>query len=98
LDKHWSDFGTAAVSAEAELEEFQKTVGDYRYYDPMLPKISNPDSPGTPLKLDEVIISHVRYGKESDFQNTISMVRTQPKRQSGLSITNGTYAFAISTC
>jgi hypothetical protein len=79
LDKHWSDFDKPAVSAKAEVEEFQKVVGNYtdsivaRYYDPM-PKISNPDSPRTPPKLDEVITFHVRYGKESDFRSAIGRV------------------------
>ena len=79
MNKHWSDFDKPAVSAQAEDEEFQKVAGNYtdsivaRYYDPM-PKISNPGSPGTPSKLDEVITFHVRYSKGTDFRSAIGRV------------------------
>lgn len=77
--KHWSDFDKPAVSTQAELEEFQKVVGNYtdsivaRFYN-SLPEISNPDVPGRPPQLDEVITFRVRYGKESDFRSAVSRV------------------------
>ena len=79
LGKHWSDFDKPATPAQAELEEFQKVVGNYvdsivaRYYD-LMPEISNPDRSGTPPKLDEIITFHVRYGNESDFRSAIGRV------------------------
>ena len=94
LGQHWSDFDKPAVPDQADLEEYQKVVGNYvdsivgRYYD-FMPKISNPDSSATPPKFDEIITFHVRYGKGSDFRGAISRVYDAAKRPSGPSITNG---------
>ena len=79
LGQHWSDFDKPAIPDQADLEEFQKVVGNYvdsivgRYYD-LLPKISNPDSSGMPSKFDEIITFYVRYGKGSDFRSAISRI------------------------
>jgi hypothetical protein len=79
LGQHWSDFDKPAVPDQADLEEFQKVVGNYvdsivsRYYD-FMPKISNPDSSTGPSKFAEIITFHVRYGKGSDFRSAISRV------------------------
>ena len=79
LGQHWSDFDKPAVPDQADLEEFQKVLGNYvdsivgRYYD-LMPKISNPDSSTTPSKFAEIVTFHVRYGKGSDFRSAISRV------------------------
>jgi len=79
LGQHWSDFDKPAIPDQADLEEFQKVVGNYvdsivgRYYD-LLPKISNPDSSGMPSKFGEIITFYVRYGKGSDFRSAISRI------------------------
>src|SRR5208282_3120006 len=78
--QHWADYDKPAVTDEADLAEFQKVVGTYvdsvvtRYYD-FLPKISNvPMGDNLPPKFSEILIFHVRYGKESDFRSAITRV------------------------
>ena len=79
LGQHWSDFDKPAIPDQADLDEFQKVVGNYvdsivgRYYD-FMPKISNADTSGTPPKFDEIVTFHVRYGKGSDFRSAITRV------------------------
>ncbi len=79
LGQHWSDFDKPAVPDQADLEEFQKVVGNYvdsivgRYYD-FMPKVSNPDGSTTPSKFAEIVTFHVRYGKGSDFRSAIARV------------------------
>jgi len=79
LGQHWSDFDKPAITDQADVAEFQKVLGNYvdsivgRYYD-FMPKISNPDSSGTPSKFAEVLTFRVRYGKGSDFRSAISRV------------------------
>ncbi len=78
--QHWADYDKPAVTDEADQAEFEKVMGAYvesvtlRYYN-FLPKISNPPSGATgPVKFSEIIIFHVRYGKDSDFRSAISRV------------------------
>lgn len=79
LGQHWSDFDKPAITDQADTAEFQKVLGSYvdsivgRYYD-FMPKISNPDSSGTPSKFAELLTFRVRYGKGSDFRSAISRV------------------------
>lgn len=78
--QHWADFDKPAIPDEADLAEFQKVVGTYvdsvvaSYYS-FLPKVSNPPSGATmPPKFSEIVIFHVRYGKNSDFRSAIDRV------------------------
>jgi hypothetical protein len=79
LNQHWSDFDKPAIPDQADLDEYQKAIGASveslvgRYY-VLMPKISNPVSPGTAPKFDEIITFQVRYGKGSDFQSAITRV------------------------
>jgi hypothetical protein len=79
LGQHWADFDKPAIPDQSDLDEYQKAVGSYveslvgRYYE-LMPKISNPVSPGTAPKFDEIVTFHVRYGKSSDFQSAINRV------------------------
>ncbi len=79
LGQHWSDFDKPAVPDQADLEEYQKVVGNYvdsivaRYYD-FMPKVSNPDNSKMPSKFAEIITFYVRYGKGSDFRSAIGRV------------------------
>jgi len=80
VGQHWADFDKPAISDEADLAQFQKVVGAYvdsvvaRYYN-YLPKVSNPPSGATmPPKFSEIIVFHVRYGKNSDFRSAIDRI------------------------
>jgi hypothetical protein len=79
LNQHWADFDKPAIPDQADLDEFQKLMGNYvdsviaRYYVSM-PKISNPPGPTAVPKFDEIITFHVRYGRDSDFRSAISRV------------------------
>ena len=79
LGQHWSDFDKPAVPDQADLEEYQKVVGNYvdsivaRYYD-FMPKVSNPDGSKMPSKFAEIITFYVRYGKGSDFRSAITRI------------------------
>ena len=85
LGQHWSDFDKPAIPDQADLEEYQKVVGNYvdsiigRYYD-FMPKISNADTSGMPPKFDEIITFHVRYGKGSDFRSAIGRIYDATKK------------------
>jgi hypothetical protein len=78
--QHWADLDKPPVSDEADVAEFQKVMGSYvesvvaRYYD-YLPKISNPvEGSNGPEKLAEILVFHVRSGKNSDFRSAIGRV------------------------
>ena len=79
LGQHWADFDKPAVPDQADLDEYQKVIGNYveslvaRYYE-FMPKISNPVTPMMAPKFYEIITFHVRYGKGSDFQSAITQV------------------------
>src|SRR5271166_6488555 len=79
LNQHWADFDKPAIPDQADLDEFQKLMGNYvdsviaRYYMSM-PKISNSPGPTAAPKFDEIITFHVRYGKDSDFRSAIARV------------------------
>ena len=79
LDQHWADFDKPAIPDQADLDEFQKVLGNYvdsivaRYYE-SLPKVSNMPPPTMAPKFDDIITFHVRYGKESDFRSAISRI------------------------
>jgi len=80
FNQHWADFDKPAVTDEADVAEFQKVMGAYvdsvvlRYYD-YLPKISTaPSGESTPSKFSEIVVFHVRYGKNSDFRSAIDRI------------------------
>ncbi len=79
VNQHWSDFDKPPIPDQADLAEYQKVVGNFVesltvvYYEAM-PKISNPPSPGTASKFDEILTFHVRYGQGSDFRSAISRI------------------------
>jgi hypothetical protein len=79
LNQHWADFDKPPIPDQADLEEYQKVVGNYvesivaRYYEYM-PKISNPPGNMTPPKFDEIVTFHVRFGRGSDFHSAISRI------------------------
>jgi hypothetical protein len=79
VGQHWADFDHPSVSDAADLEEFNKVIGNAveslttSYYE-FLPKISNPESSMTPAKFNEVIAFHVRPGHEADFRSAITMI------------------------
>jgi hypothetical protein len=76
---HWADMDKPAIPDETDLAEFQKVVGNYvesittQYYD-FQPKISNPPAGMMPSKFEEILIFHVRYGKDSEFRSAIGRV------------------------
>jgi len=74
---HWADFDKPPIPDTADLEEFNKVIAQYvekvvpRYYE-FLPKVSNPDMSGGPMKYTEVIVFHVRSGHHDDFRSAIA--------------------------
>jgi hypothetical protein len=79
LGQHWADFDKPPVPDQADLDEFNKVVGNYvesivaRYYE-YLPKVSSPSSATMPSKFAEIVTFHLRYGKGSDFRSAIARV------------------------
>ena len=79
LGQHWADFDKPPVPDQADLDEFNKVVGNYvesivaRYYE-YLPKVSNPSGATMPSKFAEIVTFHLRYGKGSDFRSAIARV------------------------
>lgn len=77
--QHWADFDKPPIPDQADLDEFNKSIGGYveslqaSYYR-YLPKISNMTMTGTPEKYSEVIVFQTRYGHESDFMSAITRI------------------------
>lgn len=75
FDQHWPDFDKPSVPDAADLEQYQKLVGNSverlttSYYED-LPKWSNP-STDMNGKYTEVITFHIRYGRGDDFRSAI---------------------------
>ncbi len=75
----WADMDKPSIPEEQDLTEYNKVIGNFveslkiRYYE-FLPKISHPPSAALPLKYEEVIAFHLKYGKDTDFQKGISRV------------------------
>lgn len=73
--QHWPDFDKPSVPDAADLEQYQKLVGNSverlttSYYED-LPKWSNP-STDMNGKYTEVITFHIRYGRGDDFRSAI---------------------------
>jgi hypothetical protein len=76
--QHWTDFDKPSVPDAADLEQYQKLIGNSveklvtAYYED-LPKWSNP-SPDMNNKYTEVISFHVRSGKTDDFRSAVMRV------------------------
>lgn len=74
--QHWSDFDKPPIPDTADMDEFNKVIGQYvekvipRYYE-FLSKVSNPDMSGGPMKYTEVVVFHVRSGHGDDFRSAI---------------------------
>lgn len=77
--QHWADMDKPSIPEETDLAEYNKVIGNYvqklviRYYE-FLPKLSHPPDSQLPLKYEEVIAFHVKYGKGMDFQKGVSRV------------------------
>jgi hypothetical protein len=75
---HWADMDKPSVPDAADLEQYNKLIGQYvekltsAYYE-YLPKWSNP-STDMSAKYIEVISFHVRYGKGDDFRSAVAKV------------------------
>jgi hypothetical protein len=76
--QHWTDFDKPSVPDAADLEQYQKLVGNAveklttSYYED-LPKWSNPSTEMN-AKYTEVITFHIRYGKGDDFRSAVMRV------------------------
>jgi hypothetical protein len=76
---HWADYDKPAIPEETDIAEFNKVIlpslewMKARYYE-YQPKISNPPNAKLPSKYEEVIIYHVRYGKNSDFRSAATRI------------------------
>jgi hypothetical protein len=79
LGQHWADFDKPSVPDQADLDEFNKVIGSAvqslvtRYYEYM-PKVSLPGDTKPTDKFSEIIVYHVRIGKETDFNSAITRV------------------------
>jgi hypothetical protein len=77
--QHWVDLDKPSIPEEQDLAEYNKVIGNnvesliIRFYE-FLPKISRPPDSQLPLKYEEVIAFHVKYGKGMDFQKGVSRV------------------------
>lgn len=77
--QHWADFDKPSIPEDQDIAEYNKVIGNYvesivtRFYE-FLPKISNPPASQLPLKYEEVVIFHTRYGKEADFRSAIGRI------------------------
>lgn len=82
---HWADFDHPSISDEADLAEYNKTVGPYveklmaQYYE-FLPEWSNPEAAGTTPKYLEVLTFHIRFGKGDEFQSAVAKVNEANKK------------------
>ena len=69
----WADMDKPSIPEDQDLAEFNKVIGNYveklviRYYE-FMPKLSNPPASQLPLKYEEVIVFHARYGKGIRFR------------------------------
>jgi hypothetical protein len=79
LGQHWADFDKPAVPDQADLDEFNKVLGSSvqsviaQYYE-LLPKVSKPESSNTVSKFSEIIVYHVRYGKDAEFNSLLARI------------------------
>ena len=77
--QHWADLDKPSIPEETDLAEYNKVIGNYveklviRFYE-FMPKLSHPPDSQLPLKYEEVIAFHVKYGKGLDFQKGVSRV------------------------
>ncbi|MFZ0706900.1 MAG: hypothetical protein WAM71_14935 [Candidatus Korobacteraceae bacterium] len=75
----WADMDKPSIPEDQDLAEFNKVIGNYveklviRYYE-FMPKLSNPPASQLPLKYEEVVVFHTRYGKGSDFRSAIGRI------------------------
>src|ERR1700722_19054970 len=72
LDQHWADFDKPSVPDQADLDQYNKVIGAsvqslYSQYFEFLPKVSSPGDAKATDKFSEIIVYHVRSGKESEF-------------------------------
>jgi hypothetical protein len=78
--QRWADMDTPSIPEETDLAEYNKVIGNYveklvtRFYE-FMPKISAPPDSKLPLKYEEVIAFHVKYGKGMDFEKGITRIK-----------------------
>ncbi len=79
LGQHWADFDKPSVPDQADLDEYNKAIGASvqsivtQYYE-FLPKVSSPGTTKPTDKFSEIVVYHVRYGKETDFNSALSRI------------------------
>ena len=79
INQHWADMDQPSVPDAADLEQYQKQIGNYveslvtRYYE-FLPKISNPEDMSSFPKFLEIVAFNVRPGHEADFRSAIARI------------------------
>ncbi len=79
LGQHWADFDKPPIPEQADIEEYNKDIGQYvqslvaRYYE-YQPKISNLPETGTPSKYSVIVEFHVRSGKGQEFRAAVARV------------------------
>jgi hypothetical protein len=79
LNQHWADFDKPSVPDQADIDEYNKVIGNYvesltsRYY-ALMPKVSNMAGSTPTDKFAEIITFRVKYGKDADFESAIARV------------------------
>jgi hypothetical protein len=79
LGQHWADFDKPSVPDQADLDEFNKVLGSSvesvvsRYYEYM-PKVSSPGNTKPTDKFSEIVVYHVRYGRDNDFNSALGRI------------------------
>jgi hypothetical protein len=79
LNQHWADFDKPSVPDQADIDEYNKVIGNYvesltsRYY-ALMPKVSNMGGSTPTDKFAEIITFRVKYGKDADFESAIARV------------------------
>jgi hypothetical protein len=76
LEQHWADFDKPSVPDQADLDQYNKVIGAsvqslYTQYYEFLPKVSSPGDTKATDKFSEIIVYHVRAGKEADFRSAM---------------------------
>ncbi len=77
LGQHWVDFDKPSVPEQADIDEYNKVIGTSvqsvitQYYE-FLSKVSNPGESKPTDKLSEIIVYHVRPGKDAEFNSALA--------------------------
>ncbi len=79
LNQHWADLDKPSVPEQADIDEYMKVIAGSvqsmiaQYYE-FLPKVSSPGNTKPTDKLSEIVVYHVRAGKDNEFNSAVSRI------------------------